>query len=170
MSIFKAIRKGMQGGDGGGELAAASSSDASEPLLERYSRLNEEKAIADLHRLNQVELTAIETFERANRDREAVLNKLRYLRQTEPVPGYDELEPEAIAKALSGADTETVKAVRGYERKFRGRPAALEAVAGALHRARERPAVASDEAPAPVRADEQPLVVGNGIPVNTPRA
>jgi hypothetical protein len=46
-----------------------------------------------------------------------VLDKLRYMRGGEPLPGYDALTTEEIAKALAGAEAETVKAVRDYERK-----------------------------------------------------
>ena len=60
----------------------------------------------------------METYERAHGNRPAVLEKLRYMRGTEPLPGYDALTPEQIAEALAGADAETVKAVRDYERKF----------------------------------------------------
>jgi hypothetical protein len=36
-----------------------------------------------------------------------VLDKLRYMRGREPLPGYDALRLDQIAKALSGADAET---------------------------------------------------------------
>ena len=43
-------------------------------------------------------------------------DKLRYMRGSDPLPGYDALSPDEIATALSGAEVETVKAVRDYER------------------------------------------------------
>jgi hypothetical protein len=61
-----------------------------------------------------------------------VLDKLRYMHTSEPLPGYDALSPEQIAEALAGADAETVKAVRDYERKFGDRPQVMEAVARVL--------------------------------------
>jgi hypothetical protein len=54
------------------------------------------------------------------------------MRCKEPLPGYDALSPEEIVKALGGADTATVKAVRDYERKFGGRLQVKEEVARVL--------------------------------------
>ena len=45
---------------------------------------------------SQVELAAIETYERSHRNRPEVLDKLRYMRGSEPLPGYDALSPEQI--------------------------------------------------------------------------
>ena len=61
-----------------------------------------------------------------------MLDKLRYMRGSEPLPGYDALTPEQIAEALTGADAETVKAVRDYERKFHGRRSVLDEAARVL--------------------------------------
>ena len=55
--------------------------------------LNERQAVAELAGFNQVELTAIETFERSHRGRE-------------PLPDYDGLEPDAIVEVLSNAGYE----------------------------------------------------------------
>jgi hypothetical protein len=71
-----------------------------------------------LSQLSQVELAAVETYERAHRSQPVVLEKLRYVRSSEPMPGYDALTPEQIAEELAGADAETIRAVRDYERKF----------------------------------------------------
>jgi hypothetical protein len=60
-----------------------------------------------------------------------VLDKLRYMRGSEPLPGYDALSPEEIATALSGADAETVKAVRSQGTPVQG---SLLAEAGACRR------------------------------------
>jgi hypothetical protein len=50
-----------------------------------------------------------------------VLNRLRWLRASEPLPGYDALESVEIVRALAGADAATVRAVRSYERHHRDR-------------------------------------------------
>ena len=93
--------------------------------LPGYDRLDDKQVAAQLQELSQVELTAVEAYERSHRGRPAVLNKLRYMRTSEPLPGYDALAPEQITEALADADTETVKAVRNYERKFQRRPYVL---------------------------------------------
>ena len=128
----------------------------SQALTDRHAGMSEREAIGGFTQLDQVELTALEEFERSNRKRPAVLNKLRYLRQREPVPGYDSLEPNAIEAALSECDTLTIKAAREYENKLKKRPSALKAIDTALRAAREREA--------PVGDGEPPLVVGNGLP------
>jgi hypothetical protein len=61
-----------------------------------------------------------------------VLEKLRYMHPSEPLPGYDALSPEQIAEALADADAETVKAVRDYERKFGKRQQVMKEAARVL--------------------------------------
>jgi len=97
-----------------------------------YDELDGKQVNERLSQLTQVELAAVETYERAHEDRPVVLDKLRYMQGTEPLPGYDALTPEQIAEALAGADAETVRAVRDYERKFRHRQSVMEAAARAL--------------------------------------
>ena len=61
-----------------------------------------------------------------------MLEKLRYMRGTEPLPGYDELTTDQIAEALAGANAKTVRAVRDYERKFQRRRSVLDEAARVL--------------------------------------
>jgi hypothetical protein len=61
-----------------------------------------------------------------------VLSKLHYMHTREPLPGYDALSPEQIVEALAGADAETVRAVRDYERKFGNRRQVVDAAARVL--------------------------------------
>jgi hypothetical protein len=100
--------------------AADGSSAAVDDLpLPGYDRLNVSQIIARLPRVSQVELTAVDHYERAHANRIDVLNKLRYLRGPEPVDGYDVLGPEEIVAGLRHADNPTLKRVREYELKFR---------------------------------------------------
>jgi hypothetical protein len=102
-------------------------SSAAEPLpIARYDQLNAKQVSDRLSQLSQVELAAVETYERAHGGRPVVLDKLRYMRGSEPLPGYDALTTEQIATALAGADAETVRAVRDYERKFQHRQSVLD--------------------------------------------
>jgi len=112
----------------------ADTSSPAEPALPiaRYDQLNAKQIRDQLSQLSQVELAAVETYERAHRSRPAVLEKLRYMRSSEPLPGYDALTPEQIATALAGADAETVRAVRDYERKFQHRQSVLAEAARVL--------------------------------------
>jgi hypothetical protein len=108
-----------------------SPNDDAEPIS-GYEQLDEKEVSERLSQLSQVELAAVETYERAHGNRPVVLDKLRYMQGSEPVPGYDALTPDQIAEALAGADAETVRAVRDYERKFRHRKAVMDETARVL--------------------------------------
>ena len=110
-----------------------------------YDRADPKDLIGQLHEHSQVELEEIEAYERSHGDRTRVLNKLHYLRQREPLPGYDDLSVEEIAAALDSADLLTIKHVRGYERTFHNRPNVQEAVEVARRR-REDGEAPHDEA------------------------
>ena len=49
---------------------------------------------------SQIELEAVESYERSHKTDEPVLDKLRYMRGSEPLPGYDALSVEEIVTAL----------------------------------------------------------------------
>ena len=78
--------------------AAASPDDDDQLPIPGYSQLKGKEISDQLSQLSQVELATVETYERAHGNRSAVLEKLRYMRGTEPLPGYDELTPEQIAE------------------------------------------------------------------------
>ena len=99
-----------------------------------YDRLDGKQVVAGLSDHSQIELEAVETYERSHQDRHRVLAKLRWMRGSEPLPGYDALSVEEILTALAEADATTIKKVRGYERKFANRPDVLEEVVRAQHR------------------------------------
>ena len=67
-----------------------------------------------------------------------MLDKLRYMRGSEPFAGYDALSVEEIVAALEEADLATIKKVRGYERKFANRRDVLDAVVR-VHHGRRQP-------------------------------
>ena len=112
--------------------AAASPDDDDQLPIPGYGQLKGKQISDQLSQLSQVELATIETYERAHGNRSAVLEKLRYMRGTEPLPGYDELTTEQIAEALADANAKTVRAVRDYERKFQRRRAVLDEAARVL--------------------------------------
>jgi hypothetical protein len=124
MKILDVLRKRRS--DHGAPVGEAGSPDTDELPIPGYDQLGDRQVAAGLRGSSQVELAAIETYERSHRNRPEVLDKLRYMRGSEPLPGYDALSPEQITTALAGADTRTVRAVRDYERKFRHRPEVLE--------------------------------------------
>ena len=130
MKILDALRQSRNPVDAPGDQADAPDADAL-PIA-GYSKLDHAQVSARLDRLSQVELAAVETYERAHENRAQVLDKLRYMRMDEPLPDYDTLSREQIAEAIAGADAQTVKAVRDYERKFRHRPDVMDETARVL--------------------------------------
>ncbi len=134
MKILDALLKRRSHDDASGE--EASSPDANVLPIPGYDQLDGKEVAARLHELSQVELAAVEAYERSHESRPEVLDKLRYMRSSEPLPGYDALSPGQIATALADADAETVKAVRDYERKFGHRREVLEEAARVLPSAR----------------------------------
>jgi hypothetical protein len=130
MNILDALRKRPDHPQTPGE--EPSSTDAAEVPFPGYGKLDDKEVGARLDGLSQVELAAVESYERAHAERPEVLDKLRYMRTSEPLPGYDVLSPDQIADALASADAETVRAVRDYERKFGARVQVMDAVARVL--------------------------------------
>jgi hypothetical protein len=112
-------------------------SPSGEGPIPGYDRLKADDIVSRMSGLTQVELEAVEDYERSHEARPEVLNKLRYMRSPEPVEGYDELSPDEIAELLKGADGQKVKAIRDYERKFQGRRQVLDETARVLPEARE---------------------------------
>ena len=135
MKIFDALRS-----RGGAPARKPGSPESAELPLRGYDKLSEREIGARLAGLTQVELEAVETYERCHADRAKVLAKLRYMRMDEPLPGYDDLSVEQIVDALAGADSATVKGVRDYERKFGHRPEVMDEVARVLRTAEPSPA------------------------------
>ena len=108
-----------------------------------YDGLKTKELIASLSSRSQVELAQIERYEHTHQNRVSVFDKLRWLRQDEPLPGYDALSSEEVLAALDKADVAAIKRVRGYERKFHARREVLDEV-DRLHRERRLPLVSRD--------------------------
>lgn len=131
--------------------------------IDGYDRLGAKDIAGQLHRLSQSELEEVEDYERAHKNRTTVLNKLSYVRGSEPVPGYDALEAGAVVEILEQADGETVKAIRDYERKFRRRREVTEAVTRLLPEAlpSERETLAKEEKLGRLRAGYESRAAAN---------
>jgi hypothetical protein len=147
MKMLEGLRKRRSQESRRETRATTNSPDAHAVPIPGYDDLSDKQIGDQLSQLTQVELAAVETYERAHANRDAVLDKLRYMRSSEPLPGYDALKTEQIAKALADADAETVKAVRDYERKFQRRRSVLDEAARVLP--------ASQASPGEERAQEE---------------
>ena len=153
MTIFSALRNRLSGPDASAESRSvddAQATHAANPAAEArlpfagYDRLDDRQVRDGLSDHSQIELEAVESYERSHKDRKPVLDKLRYMRGREPLPGYDALDVEEIVAALQEADLATIKKVRGYERKFANRSEVVEEVVR-VHERRQatRPASAA---------------------------
>jgi len=115
---------------------------ANEPVS-GYDGLKTKEVVASLSSHSQVELAEIDGYERDHENRRVVFDKLRWLRQDEPLPGFDALSTEEVVAVLEKADLATIKRVRGYERKFAARRVVLDEVTR-LHGERRLPLVSRD--------------------------
>ncbi len=102
--------------------------------------------VTSLSGRSQVELAEIESYEHTHQDRVSVFDKLRWLRQDEPLPGYHALSSDEVLAALDEADIAAIKRVRGYERKFHARREVLHEV-DRLHRDPRAPLASRDSKP-----------------------
>jgi hypothetical protein len=134
MKLLGALRNRRSRDSRRGREATPDPPDGPQLPIRGYDRLGAKEIADKLSGLRQVDLAAIDAYERAHDARPVVLDKLRYMRGSEPLVGYDALAPEQIATALAGADAQTVKAVRDYERKFQRRRSVLEETARVLPR------------------------------------
>ena len=108
-----------------------------------YDKLKTKELVASLSSRSQVELAEIESYEHTHEDRVSVFDKLRWLRQDEPLPGYDALSSAEVLAALDKADIAAINRVRGYERKFHSRREVMDEV-DRLHRDRRAPLASRD--------------------------
>jgi hypothetical protein len=115
---------------------------ANEPVA-GYDSLKTKAVVESLSSHSQAELGKIDRYEQAHEARREVFDKLRWLRQDEPVPGYDAMSADEVVGALDTADLAALKRVRGYERKFHARRQILDEV-DRLHRERRVPLVSRD--------------------------
>jgi hypothetical protein len=139
MTILNSLQKRFSGGDAQVDDSETTRSGDSQLPIPGYDRIGDKDLIAELSKHSQVELTAIETYERAHKERVPVFDKLRYLRGQEPLQGYDALGVKEILAGLEGADSETLQTTREYESKFKHRPDVLDEVATALRSHRAAP-------------------------------
>jgi len=81
---------------------------ANEPVS-GYDGLKTKELIASLSSRSQIELAEIERYEHTHQNRVSVFDKLRWLRQDEPLPGYDALSTDQVLAALDKADLPAIK-------------------------------------------------------------
>jgi SpoVK/Ycf46/Vps4 family AAA+-type ATPase len=92
-----------------------------------YDKQTAADIAAKLNGFSQRELRMIDAYERKHQNRATITDKIAKLSGEEPWPGYDEQSADAVAKAIAGADHETARAVRSYERSRKNRAGVIEA-------------------------------------------
>src|SRR3954453_2265566 len=95
--------------------------------IDRYDQLSADEIVRRLPEVSQVDLAKIDAYERRNRNRSTVLDRVDSLRGDEPWPGYDELNASDVVSALSDATDERLESVRTYERSHKDRATVLNA-------------------------------------------
>ena len=118
-------RKAPGGGQGGGRRKDAGAPE--EPLpIQRYRSLSAEEIVTKLPDLPESELGKLESYERQNKNRSAVLSRIRVMRGEEPWPGYDGLTVAEIEAVLNEGDYERAQNVLVYERAHENRPDVIQ--------------------------------------------
>ena len=110
------------------------SGSSEEPLpIERYRSLSTEEIFSKLSELSESELGNVESYERKNKNRPAVLGRIHVLRGEEPWPGYDKQTIAEVEAGLNQGDYGRAQDILVYERAHKNRP---EVVRSALVPAR----------------------------------
>jgi ferritin-like metal-binding protein YciE len=115
---------------GAADAVRAATSDTPFP---GYDDLNAGQVAARLSEASQQELQAVAAYERANRNRRTVLERVEALTADEPWPGYDDDTPGEIVRRVRLGEAMAAR-VRDYESRHRRRVTVLEAAQAELTR------------------------------------
>jgi hypothetical protein len=137
-NLTRAAAASRTGGKGEFRVSETGAADAVRDALDPapwpgYDELNAGQVVARLSELPQRELGAVDAYERANRNRRSVLERLDALTAEEPWPGYDDEEPDAILRRVRRGGP-VASRVRDYEARHRRRVPVLEAAQRELAR------------------------------------
>jgi ferritin-like metal-binding protein YciE len=108
---------------GGGEYRVSELDAAPWP---GYGDMNAGQVVVRLAELTQAQLAAVAAYERANRNRRSVLERIDALTGEEPWPGYDTDAAGEILRRVRGGGRLATR-VRDYEARHRRRVPVLEA-------------------------------------------
>jgi len=110
-----------------GEAQGAVASAGDLPI-KNYDELNADELVGRLKGLSHEDLGKIDAYERKDRNRSTVLDRVgALLGQDEPWAGYDDQSVADIKKRLDDADEETVQRARSYERAHKDRAGVMQA-------------------------------------------
>lgn len=96
--------------------------------VKNFDELNADELVGRLKGLSHEDLGKIDAYERKERNRSTVLDRVgALLGQDEPWAGYDDQSVADIKKRLDDADEETVQRARSYERAHKDRAGVMQA-------------------------------------------
>jgi ferritin-like metal-binding protein YciE len=103
------------------------SGSSEEPLpIERYRSLSTEQILSRLSELSESDLGNVASYERKNKNRPAVLGRIRVLRGEEPWPGYDKQTIAEVEAGLNEGDYGSAQDILVYERAHKNRPEVVQ--------------------------------------------
>ena len=105
---------------------------ASELPIKGYSDLTAQDITAQLRGLTQTELAKVYKFERANENRQTILDSIEQKLTPLPLANYDSLTVEEISARLEGLSEGELKAIRRYESDTKARTTVLDKIETAL--------------------------------------
>jgi len=94
--------------------------------IQRYRSLSTEEIVSSLGELSESDLRKVDSYERKNRKRPAVLSRIQVLRGEEPWPGYDEQTVAEIEAVMNEGDYQRAQDVLVYERARKNRPEVVQ--------------------------------------------
>jgi ferritin-like metal-binding protein YciE len=94
--------------------------------IQRYRSLSTEEIISSLGELSESDLRKVDSYERKNKKRGAVLSRIHVLRGEEPWPGYDEQTVAEIEAVMNEGDYQRAQDVLVYERARKNRPEVVQ--------------------------------------------
>jgi ferritin-like metal-binding protein YciE len=130
-NLTRAAAAARTGGKGEYRVEETAAADAVRAVTDPapwpgYDDLNAGQVVARLAELSQDQLAAVAEYERANRNRRSVLERVDALTADEPWPGYDSDDADEILRRVGGG-AKIAGRVRDYEARHRRRVPVLEA-------------------------------------------
>lgn len=107
---------------------AAAPRTAGELPIERYASLTAEEIVSRLAGLTQTDLARVYKYEKAHENRATILDAVDSKLVDLPIPSYDTLTAEEIAKRLEKLEESELKAIKRYEAATKMRATVIERI------------------------------------------
>ena len=124
----KTARKATAQTSPSGLPRAAAPRTAGELPIEHYASLTAEEIVSRLAGLTQTDLARVYKYEKAHENRATILGAVDSKLVDLPIPSYDTLTAEEIAKRLETLDESELKAIKRYENATKLRATVIERI------------------------------------------